>query len=225
MNLVKSNVFFYAIIACALTVIFSRFTTSTLDGEGAATGQILARKLDEGPIQVPDWEIKSQAPLDEEQARVLQCFSSSVGNYVAPKTGDSVVAAVILGPHGPTSLHDPNVCYPAAGYKVTKEPTRETFRIGDKDVTLWTTQMQKGDVGVERIKVAWGWNDGTGWSAPDSARVTFAGKPYLIKIQVVLELQNRPGDDEKGLHRFLEGFLPSLEQRLQLEPPTTTTSA
>lgn len=216
MNPKPMNILVFGLVATGLTIAMSALVSSYTWSRGpAADARQMAARLEQTTAKLPNWELASSAQIDEDQGKILQCAGSLVQSYTSTKTGDRVVSAVLLGPAGPISLHDPTVCYPMAGFKEVQPQKLETFKVGNKEIKLWTTQMQKGDYSGEKIKIVWGWNDGSGWQAPESnPRVYFAGKPYLIKVQVVLEIQNRPGSDDKGLARFLEEFLPVLDRQL-----------
>lgn len=209
----KTKLIAYGAIVSIVTVAFGFWSEP---GGSTDTIKLISDHMNETPGQLASWEVNSTGEVDSQQADVLQCTNSFIRTYVGSKSGERIVAAVMLGKAGPISLHDPNVCYPMAGYTEEGNKRRERFKVGDKEIALWTTVLKKGDVGGERIKVAWGWNAGKGWDAPDNARFHYAGEPYLIKVQIVQELQNRSAEEDKGIARFVEEFMPSLDRQLNI---------
>lgn len=199
----------FGVIATVITLGAGYLTS------GGSTAELMAvtQRVEQMPKEIPNWELASSENIDENSRRTLECTGYFVRRYIASKTGDRIIAAVLVGPCGPMSLHNPNVCYDMAGYTETRPMKKESFKVGDAEVKLWTTVMEQKKLG-EKIKIAWGWDDGNGFSAPETGRFAFAGRPYLVKVQVVNEVENRPGEDDKALERFMADFMPLLQKTL-----------
>lgn len=189
-----------------------RTTAPTADVEA------FVKKLRNTPKAFSDWELATEEQLPALHQRELQCHSYFLRNYVRAKTGERVHVSVLLGPQGPTSRHDPNDCYPGAGYEVVGTVQREMFKLGDKEVPLNTCVLKMPGSLDRRIKVIWGWNNGSGWAVPESEpRIFYAGSPFLFKVQMVTELDSLDKSRETVQKQFAEEFLTMFDKNLGIE--------
>lgn len=205
----------YGVVAALLTVASGYWSGVLANRWGSSADvQAIAAQLDRVSKQLDGWEMASVDELGKGARDILQCSGELMRTYVSSATGERIKVAVLLGPSGPISRHDPNICYPSSGYKVAGEPARETFTVGEKKIDLWTTLLQPPELGGENLKVVWGWNDGSGWSAPDNARYSFAGKPYLLKIQVACPVKASANRQAPAVAEFVAQFLPLLDSQV-----------
>lgn len=174
----------------------------------------MAKRLLELPKRFGDWELVKSGELLPLHERELQCFGYVMRTYVK-KTGERADVAILLGPHGPIAQHTPDVCYNMSGFEEIQKPTREEFKVGEDKVTVATSVFKNPNDGGTAIKIAWGWNDGEGWDAPEGqARFRYAGRPFLYKMQVVYKLPGLKEGSDQGLRTFIEEFLPVLNQHV-----------
>lgn len=213
MNYASTRGIAYATIAALMTAGVG-YGVGAVSHRWGSTADLksMAHRLDQTQRDLPGWELASMKKLAQAHADMLQTEGELVRTYVKVETGERVSVAVLLGPAGPVSLHDPDVCYLGSGYRVIIRPAPEKFKLGDRELTMWSTVMESPELGGEKIKVVWAWNDGSGWAAPENARFNFAGKPYLFKVQAVAAVDS--SGKTPALQEFLRDFLPRLDEQI-----------
>src|SRR5215831_4661092 len=81
----------------------------------ARTVEAAVANLDRVPRTVGDWQAEPLASdVRDDQGLPGQLYL----RYVNRKSGDSITVALVCGRPGPVSIHTPDVCYGASGYKV-----------------------------------------------------------------------------------------------------------
>jgi hypothetical protein len=94
-----------------------------------------------------------------------------------------IVVTLVCGRPGPVSIHSPDVCYAASGFKVG---TPERYTVPGTNATFWTaTATLTKATDVTSLRIFWAWNCGDGWTASDNPRLAYARKPVLHKLYVV----------------------------------------
>jgi hypothetical protein len=81
---------------------------------------------------------------------------------------------------------------------------------------MWKTDATRTNATEEtRLRLYWGWSDGSAWTASDDPRVQFARRPVLHKLYVVRELSgaNEANRDEP-CEEFMQTLLPVLGRTL-----------
>jgi hypothetical protein len=181
--------------------------------------RIAAEKLVEFPDRFGSWQLQSAEEMTEETANTLECAGYFVRAYANQDTGESVRVAVLLGPAGPIAVHTPEICYSSRAYAIREERQRVTIQNSDgSDEEFWALTFRSNDLDASLLRVCYAWSTGGPWSAPEDARFTFAGSPYLYKIQLASELA--PGTDlqtSDPCERFLQDFVP-VAKRYLVEP-------
>ena len=172
---------------------------------------LAAARLAEFPEDFGDWRLVEAHPFGEYVLGILQCAGYVNRSYVNEKTGQVVNLAVIVGPFGPTSTHTPEICYSSRDYKVRETAQRVSLPSAPQSA-LWAVTLQSSAVHADVIRVLYAWSDGGPWSAPDQPRISYAGRPYLYKIQVSGLLSD--SNKEDSCQSFLESFLPVFEPYL-----------
>ncbi len=169
-----------------------------------------AERLDAIPLELGEWD-----------GEVMEVKSGEAGNgvarcikrrYVHRKSGAVVSLFLVCGRPGPVSIHTPEVCYGASGFMVGTKGRYES-ESGDN---MWKTDAIRTNATEEtRLRLYWGWSDGSGWAASDDARVQFARRPVLHKLYVVRELSGlNESNQSEPCEEFLRLLLPSLRRSL-----------
>lgn len=172
------------------------------------------------PDGLAGWKMEQAQEIQDNAARILQCSGYIWRRYVNQDSSDRrVTGSVVLGPPGPISLHDPDVCFIGAGYKSEGKQSVQDFKVGDAEVPFRTVVLRSNEPGGRRIKVIWAWNNGAGWKAPDYPRIWFAGGRYLFKAQFVCPVDREESDADEILSAFVSEFLPAVDKQMAL--PTT----
>lgn len=217
------NVHWKLLVAIILTVGLT-FASGILQGRmsrrwGAEV--VLAEagtRLGQLPNQFGEWKLKENQPLGEYAERVLECSGYVNRVYVRETTGESVTVAVIVGPAGPISVHTPDICYSSRDHVALGNRQRASVADRSED-QFWKIRFETTGLHKDQLEVYYAWNSGTGWNASDEPRLSFAGQPYLYKLQLATYLPPATSADETTARRdvaqeFLAQFLPVVDQYL-----------
>jgi hypothetical protein len=170
--------------------------------------QNAANSLKNLPSKLGDWELLKDQPLNSEVVDVLDCAGYVNRQYVNNKSGQTVSMAIIVGPPGPTSVHTPEICYSSRAYSLHDDRTKTTLLADARNHSFWTLQFRPNIPSTDRLRVFYAWSSGEVWSASESPRMEFAGKPLLYKLQlasVVTSVANEDAHDP--CEEFLAAFL------------------
>jgi hypothetical protein len=136
-------------------------------------------------------------------------------SYYAPD-GTQVNVAVILGAHGPISVHTPEVCYDSRDFTALGQ--REAVTLKDSagnEAEFWKLTFRSTTVDQAGLRVYYAWSPDADWEAVDSPRWTYFGQPYLFKIQLACAVDPESDDQEDACRRFLVDFMQQLKQQLE----------
>jgi len=163
------------------------------------------------PEQFGPWRMHESEELSENVAQTLECAGYVFRTYVNDQTGDTVRMVVLLGPSGPTSIHDPEICYSGTGQKLLGVRERVAVETADGNRgEFWSVKFQSSDVDAALLHVYYGFSTGGRWQAVDNPRFRYATRPYLYKIQVAAYApHDNQEETEDVCHRFLQDLIPA----------------
>jgi Protein of unknown function (DUF3485) len=165
-------------------------------------------KLHELPETFGDWKLYKEEELAKEAAEELHCYSSVQRVYIHEKSGVQVSFVILFGPVGPISVHTPEICYSSSDYSVAtqREPMIVPATSGEND-QLWDLRLKATRITGQPLRVVYGWTSNGIWQASKRPRFSFAGQPYLYKLQIAMVV---PPVDSKFdyCEDFLQAFLP-----------------
>lgn len=177
---------------------------------------LLAEAVQEFPAEVGDWSQTAELDLDYNAQRLLGCFASFVRVYQHNQTGESIHVVVLFGPTGPLSVHTPDICYNSVNFGVHKKRTHMTLEATDSADSFWSIHFQSKDVDGRYLRSVYGWSDDGSWKAPDAARITFAGKPYLFKVQMSSENNSwTEAENDESIENFLGQFTSLFREQIR----------
>jgi hypothetical protein len=178
--------------------------------------QRAAAALDRFPKTVGDWVTAEDSPYDAEDMARSGIRGHLGRTYRHPRTGEVVQVLAVCGRGGPISVHTPDVCYVASGYRTVgaihpmpDPPAGTTFRAG--------RFVKPTGVVPQQLDIYWAWSrDGATWAAPDNPRMTFAWAPSLYKLYVVRSSAGSSAGDasDARVREFLTALLPQLKVTL-----------
>lgn len=167
------------------------------------------------PLNLGDWR-GGELPIERRQIEAAGADGVLSRTYVKPP-GAGIGVMLLCGPHGPISVHPPTVCFTSAGFRQSSPAERHVV-LDDEHRELgvfWVADFDKTADGVPvRIRTYWAWSDGGVWSAPEHARLTYAGDAVLYKLYATRVV----GPDESASDRFettdqlLRQFLPAISR-------------
>ena len=163
------------------------------------------------PEQFGPWRMDASEELGERVTRTLECAGYLFRTYVNDQTGDVVKMFVLVGPSGPTSVHDPEICYTVAGHTLLEDRKRVTVEAADRDRgEFWRVKLQSEGVDAAVLHVYYAFSTGSGWQAVDNPRLSYASRPYLYKIQLAAYAPLDDGEETEDVcHRFLQDLIPA----------------
>jgi len=180
---------------------------------GQPEGMLAAvARVDAFPRQIGEWQAEDSSELSSGTVEMLQCQGYMQRNYTHQKTQETVSVALLVGPPGPMSVHTPEVCYPRRNFQITKDPERLSLAGDDQ---IWGITLRSPQLDARTLRVYYAWTDGKQWEAPDEPRLAFAGRDYLLKIQLAsyVEARSAAAQSDPCL-KFLHDAMPTLNQAL-----------
>ena len=121
-------------------------------------------------------------------------------------TGNAVTVYLACGRGGPASIHTPDVCYAASGYKVGRE-VRHALEPG---ADFLTADLRKPSAPEQpALRIFWSWNCRGPWQIADSPRFAFARRPLLYKLYLIGELGSAKIDEDSCME-LARHLLPEL---------------
>lgn len=203
------------VLAVAITVAAAIYQGQLTNRWGKSEGIDGALSLLETlPADYGPWHLEERTKLSAEEIKILQCAGNVQGRYINNDTGETVLVSTLLGPPGPTSVHRPEICFPAVSFPQETERQRVTFGSGDKQHSAWMVQFRdtKNPAGGI-VRVYYAWSDGGPWQAADQPRITFGTRPYLYKVQIIAELPESAISEANDAGKsFLSVFMPTFEK-------------
>lgn len=183
---------------------------------------VQGERLAQLPERCGPWVLMKTMELQEDAARVLRCYGSTIRAYRHEQTAEIVNVAVLFGPRGPIAVHTPEICYSSVGTAPRGDRVSHSLPVAGQPQGLWSVRFAKqdsdGSLGEAAFEVWYAWSDGGAWVAAEKPR--FWLTPNLYKLQVAGPVGHNgtsPCED------FLKGFLPQLSPLLQTpdNPPPT----
>lgn len=179
-------------------------------GNSTALQQAIAR-LDRVPLTLGEqWDVQEEK-LTPREVAVAEMDGYLARKYIHRPTGAAVTMLLICGRSGPLSVHTPEVCYAGAGFGRTGQQSHEETRAQFHAIDF----LKHNAATPTRLRVFLAWGYKGEWSAPNSPRTTFAGKPYLYKLYVTrgLTAAGEPLDKDVAAE-LIRDLLPQLQETL-----------
>lgn len=174
-------------------------------------------RLDDLPSHVGEWQAEEKE-ADRDAVNKAGLSGCVLRAYVQGQRGQRLTACVMCGPPGPTSVHTPEWCYGAAGYKMTAPPVRVRIAPADgsPQAELWMAHFRKARaVHAPPLRIYWCWSATGSWQAPDYPRFAFSRQPALYKFYLIQEMNTSPEAQDRDIDvKFLQLFLPRMSKAL-----------
>jgi hypothetical protein len=148
---------------------------------------LAVQRMQHLPAAVGDWQGQVIEP-DADEVDLSGSAGCVIRRYTNRQTGDSVLVVLLCGRPGPVSIHTPDVCYSAVGFRPIAAPaTWQPEDAGGKgsDQFMRGRFHKDGLTKSEELDILWSWSATGTWSAPNDPRVTFAPQPFLYKIYLI----------------------------------------
>lgn len=212
---IRNTILLLLLLACT---IGTAVAAGTLDNRWGTPVDLVdaGRKLDSLPDEFGPWQRQAVQPVPADVIEMIQCTGSLHHVYRNRETGDVVSIAMFLGRPGPISVHSPEVCYSLAGHRLLERAKRFKLRDSDSDERqFWGTVFKANRLEGGILRVAYGFNAGHGWRAPDQPRMAFGGSGKLYKLQVATNLSTEAElADHDPCRDFLRDFVPIADEHI-----------
>jgi hypothetical protein len=186
--------------------------------EKSAELEAAVKRLDRIPEVAGNWKGRLAPEIDDEELALAGAHGAWIRRFTS-SNNDSVLVVLLVGRAGNMSVHRPENCYPSAGYEQAGGSIRYSVKAGDGRMLAdcWTSKFAKNDVAsASHLRIFWSWYAAGQWQAPNWPRWDFAHLPYLYKVYVIHETNNRPDSlDAEPAVKFLQQFLPELTKALE----------
>lgn len=169
--------------------------------------------LDKVPKKFGNWVAVEELERDPEQLKYAKVTGNFSWLYRNVKTKQEVRVFLVSGKPQNIADHEPDMCYPAAGYSIGGKGVRQyPITVGDdEDYIECTTkeavfQKQEGTDPTYYLRILWTWKSGPGpWEAPAMPSFKFGFKPALYKLYLITNYHNESLEDCASV-QFLEDF-------------------
>ena len=212
-----------AMIATLILVVFtvaSGVMHGKMSGRWGQTKILAAsgRKLNSLPTtRIGDWTVVKRSSLSDEVVEMLECSGNTSRVYRNQRTNATLNMFLIVGPHGPTVAHTPDICYSSRDYERQGDAVKKTIVTADGTRhAFWAVTMtSKSDIDPHDLRVLYAWSDGEKWSAAKNPRWDYLGFPRLYKIQLSSRISENKDAKIEPMESFLEDFLPELFKHME----------
>ena len=213
----------YLPAAIGLVLIGALYVSTNMLGFSQQYMDYLVKIVQETPSVFDNW-----TGIDNEQANeAITKESGAIAQvsrvYDNPLFGERINLYFIAGLSFRVAMHSPVVCYPGSGYEQQGEiqtfdfdyvyTDSKTGKSYARKATFFTVVFKKDDYSE---RVFWAWNDGSGWVAPQFARLHFGGHIPLCKCYFSF-VDNSPSVydfDKKYIVDFATRFLSDVDNRM-----------
>ena len=213
----------YLLAAIGLILIGSLYVSTNMLGFSQQYMDYLTKIVQETPEKFGNWTGSDNAQANEAITKESGAIAQVSRVYENPLFGERINLYFIAGISFRVAMHSPVVCYPGSGYEQQGEVQTFDFdyvytnsKTGKKyarKATFFTVVFKKDDYSE---RVFWAWNDGSGWVAPQFARLHFGGHIPLCKCYFSY-VDNSPSVydfDKKYIVGFAKLFLSDLDNRM-----------
>jgi hypothetical protein len=168
-------------------------------------------RLHDFPIKAGEWQGQD---LDIKKGSHGLAGSVSL-RYVHRTTGKAVTVFLGTGRRGPVSIHTPDVCYAASGFKGEGKRTY-TFAADSPaaGATFYHDTMRKARAADNtQLRIFWSWNAGGTWQTAENPRFAFVGQSILYKVYFIREVGTPPEPPESDpCLDLMSHLLPQLQR-------------
>jgi len=135
------------------------------------------------PESIGDWSgeqfERPQRELDLTEAHAAFCT-----RLKAPEaSGEEVSVMLLCGETRGLSVHQPTICFQAAGWIPMGQPVKRTLNDDGLSLEFNQIDFSQREGGPPALRVFWGWSyDARNWVAPEFPRLALHNSPFLFKI-------------------------------------------
>ena len=164
------------------------------------------------PRTIGQWE-GEDVPIDPQEIAAANVTGYVSRIYTHRQSGATVNMFLVCGTSRHITLHTPDRCYQAQGFRLQREPTTIALDVGlPEEPEFADGRFFKEETGiVHQLRILWSFSDGQRWRGPTEARTTLAGKDALYKIYVIGPESDGAQAHAAVVEQFLQDALPTLQ--------------
>lgn len=213
----------YLPAAIGLFLIGALYVSTNMLGFSQQYMDYLIKTVQETPAVFDNWTGADNEQANEAITKESGALAQVSRVYDNSLFGERINLYFIAGISFRVAMHSPVVCYPGSGYEQQGEVQTFDFdyvytnsKTGKKyarKASFFTVVFKKED---RSERVFWSWNDGSGWVAPQFARLHFGGHIPLCKCYFSY-VDNSPSVydfEKKYIVDFATRFLTDLDNRM-----------
>ena len=205
------------VLALAITVLSGVLQGSYARRWGTQGGESkLAERLLSFPESFATWTTRDSHEMSDIAVQLLQPSAYFNRRFVGSE-GQVINASVILGAHGPISVHTPEICYSSQDYSIAQPRRAVTIKTpSGQEAEFWMLTMRSNDVEQRLLRVYYAWSTDGNWKAVESPRFAYIGQPHLFKFQMacIIAPEDESRVDPAG-QQFLQDFVPAFISQLE----------
>lgn len=149
------------------------------------------------------WKMQEQRDLHPGDLAVLQASDYWQRVYQNEETKQAVVATVIAGQAGALASHLPEACYARTDFCSLSDAT--VWTVPGRDDRFRFQTLVPRNLDQPAVTIAYAWNDGIQWVAPDYPRIRLAGHATLQRLLITMRHPNgRAPDARQAIQQFIE---------------------
>lgn len=172
-------------------------------------------KLADLPYNFGPWKGTS-TEIDPLIARATGADEIITRHYVNQDTGATLDAILLYGRAADMYTHQPEICYPAAGYSQVSRPELVKVNTGGTEVDFRSLVYGKGEGGTGELQeVYYTWRYNGRWTPQVGNQKQVERIPSIYKIHLARRIT--PGEKRNvgnPCESFLKELMPELERRL-----------
>lgn len=174
----------WVVAAVAALTIPAALVQGKLLGRWGGTEELteFTRAIEQLPEDLQQWRIVQDGPpLAEYLVELLDLKAYSQKVYQHRVTGQRVTALLLVARSGPLVRHPPEICYAVHGNRLLNSTSISLP--AENEARLLAYRIDRPVPGG--FFVAYAFSDGERWSCPKYPRLEYAGRPALVKIQLL----------------------------------------
>ncbi len=144
------------------------------------------------PMQLGPW-VGQDEPVDEQIVRITGSTDSIFRSYQNQNTGQRVHVLVLFGPSVAMFGHIPEVCYPASGFDMVRDPKMHTVQSPSTGASWPFRELvyTKGEGGQSELQhVYYTWRQSNRWNPNIGGHRELERIPSLFKVQAARRLRS-----------------------------------
>jgi hypothetical protein len=178
--------------------------------------------LERLPLMIGDWDGRA-IDTDPEEFPMTTPDTMLLRRYVHRVNGAVVTLFLTAGRAGPiVAAHQPDGCYPGAGYQFATPTTKRSLDLGADNAPLdfrVATFSKTARAFPVFLRVYWSFSADGEWKVPDNPRLAFAGQRRVYKMYAIRQLKR--GDEPlegDAAEKFLRDLAPEMQRVIFAHP-------